>query len=79
MLCSYKSNSITSDKFHGLYRVLVKHCYGNHFEKLITFKLGYMYMYEGMLIRLTPLFIYDANYVNSSINFRGCIYLGLAF
>jgi hypothetical protein len=53
-----------------------------HFEKtnrIYIFRLGYRYMYEGLLIRLTPLFIYNANYVNSAINFSGCISLGLAF
>ena len=48
-------------------------------NNIYVFRFGYRYMYDGLLVRLTPVFIYGANYIQSKINFSGCISLGLAF
>ena len=52
-----------------------------HFErynKITVFRLGYRYMYNGFLLRIAPLYIYNADFLNKTL-FRGCISVGLAF
>jgi hypothetical protein len=52
-----------------------------HFERydhIYVFRLGYRYMYEGILVRLTPIYIYYPDFINK-IMFRACISLGIAF
>jgi hypothetical protein len=49
------------------------------YNHVYIFRLGYRYMYDGVLVRVTPIFIYNANYINSRINFSGCLSVGIAF
>jgi len=52
-----------------------------HFENynhIYVFRLGYRYMHNGFLLRLTPLYIYNPDFLNKTL-FKGCISVGLAF
>jgi hypothetical protein len=48
------------------------------YNRIYVFRLGYRYMYNGFLLRVTPLYIYKADFLNK-LYFRGCISVGLAF
>jgi hypothetical protein len=51
-----------------------------HFESynhIYVFRLGYRYMYNGFLLRLTPLYIYNPDFLNKTL-FRGSISIGFA-
>jgi hypothetical protein len=52
-----------------------------HFERydhIYIFRLGYRYMYEGILVRVTPIYIYYPDFINKIV-FSACISLGIAF
>jgi len=52
-----------------------------HFEsynQIYVFRLGYRYMFDGFLVRVTPLYIYYPDYLNK-IYFKACVSLGIAF
>jgi hypothetical protein len=52
-----------------------------HFERynhIYVFRLGYRFMHEGFLLRVTPIYIYNADFLNKTF-FRGCISVGVAF
>jgi len=52
-----------------------------HYERynhIRVFRLGYRYMYNGFLLRVTPFYMYTADFLNKTY-FKGCISIGVAF
>ena len=48
------------------------------YNKIYVFRLGYRYMYEGILVRITPIYLYYPDFINK-LMFKACISLGIAF
>lgn len=52
-----------------------------HFERynrITVFRLGYRYMHNGFLLRVAPLYIYNADFLNKTL-FKGCVSVGITF
>lgn len=52
-----------------------------HYERynhIYVFRLGYRYMYDGFVLRVTPLYVYNPDFLNKTY-FKGCISIGIIF
>jgi hypothetical protein len=47
-------------------------------NRILVFRAGYRFMYDGILVRITPLYIYNPDFLNKT-QFRACLSLGIAF
>ena len=49
-----------------------------HYNKIYVFRLGYRYMFEGILVRLTPIYLYYPDFIDK-LSYRACLSVGIAF